>query len=210
LLDHVSQVGSSDQSVLEVIEDISAKRQVEWVQVLWSQVSWNVLGKFRLKVISALSLSLGSKAWFKSTNKIGALSFELGWGVSLWHLSAKGVDKVSLEIVLDLVDDQERKVGLSELVDSWESGNSEGGWEEAGWEDAGAGDEVVEVVAHGEELDAALVLEFLEGQELELVREDLALEGLRNGLEIVGVRSHQVGDLVVAVRDLLVEDDAEL
>lgn len=114
--------------------------------------------------------------------------------------------------MLELVDNEELEISLAELGGCCELTDLEVGGDQVGGEEVGGGDLVVDVVADAEDLDADL--------ELDLdAREELALEGVIllldvgwNCLEVVdaGVGGHEVGDLVVEVADLSLEDDAEL
>jgi hypothetical protein len=107
LLDLVGEVGSTNELMLEIVENIGAKRQVEWVEGLRRQVGRNVLGKLVLEFVGTLGLGKGVESWAHVVDEVAALGFELGWSVGLRKLSTKGVDKVTLKVVLQFVDDEE-------------------------------------------------------------------------------------------------------
>jgi hypothetical protein len=80
-LELVGNVGSTDELVLKVVEDVGAERQMEWVEILGSQVGRNVLGEVVLEVVGTLCLGKGSVSGAQVADEVVALGFELGWGV---------------------------------------------------------------------------------------------------------------------------------
>lgn len=127
----MGQVGGSDELVLQVVEDLSAEGQVEWVQLLGSHVGWNVSGKSVLELVGTLSLSLGSKLRSKIVDGIGALGLDLGWGESTWELASERVDEIALKVMLQLVDNEELEVGLFQLGWCSNLGNLQVSWDKA-------------------------------------------------------------------------------
>jgi hypothetical protein len=103
----VSQLGSLWDQVLELLSELDAELQVEWVELLRSQAGWNVASDQVLKLVVAQSLSLSSQLRSEALKVVVALGLNLRRSESLWESGGQLVGQGLLGRQLELEEDDE-------------------------------------------------------------------------------------------------------